>query len=493
MILPTAVKSYADTTYTLIIDFRCGATKISGKSFYVIKTASLSSGGTYTGWSGVAALTSVDFNGIYTIPNETANILSQCIPENEYTKVVTDADGLATFDNLSEGLYLVCQKETAIQGDYAISPAFFVDLSRCNTDIPSTHSYRVYPKTTVIPHIGAATLRIIDHDSNKRLRGATFDLYKVVEDSNTSSSTSQNNSNSSQNGGPVQGRANILNTNSIVIFQNQVNTSDNTRYAVLGKRRAPSSDIFIGTFVSDEYGQLGKTDLEYGKYYFLQKSSPDNYQIDTTPHYFEVSEEEQSVLIEVTNKKIKQPATVVPKSPKADTMPASDDSPVSPAIATSSEDSDYTEPDLSTVDKALYSVATCNGQKIIPLDKKHDVKIDDVVYYKGYGKVGETYTMMGYIVNKSTGLPLVNEDGIPIIINKSFINDSQGQVSLLFEIAPKYLESMTEIVIYVSIVDKNGTVIATHTDINDVRSTLYIKQYDKVQTGIFPIFRWFLR
>ena len=65
--------------------------------------------------------------------------------------------------------------------------------------------------------------------------------------------------------------------------------------------------IFSGR--TDENGKIIIKDLEYGKYYILEKEAPENYILNEEKMYFEILENGEVVKATMTNEKVEMPKT----------------------------------------------------------------------------------------------------------------------------------------------------------------------------------------
>ena len=65
--------------------------------------------------------------------------------------------------------------------------------------------------------------------------------------------------------------------------------------------------IFSGS--TDENGKIIIKDLEYGKYYILEKEAPENYILNEEKMYFEILENGEVVKATMTNEKVEMPKT----------------------------------------------------------------------------------------------------------------------------------------------------------------------------------------
>ena len=113
---------------------------------------------------------------------------------------------------------------------------------------------------------------------------------------------------------------------------------------------------------------------------------------------------------------------------------------------------------------------TQSGTHLIPT--QDTITVIDTVVYKNL-KVGKTYTMEGVLMNKLTGIEVVDENGNPIKAHKEFVADSvDGSVDIEFTFNSLALEGTT-LVAFEDLSNEYG-IIATHKDIDDEEQTGYI-------------------
>lgn len=112
-----------------------------------------------------------------------------------------------------------------------------------------------------------------------------------------------------------------------------------------------------------------------------------------------------------------------------------------------------------------------DGDHIIESGK---VKIVDTVEYKGLTP-GETYTMNGTLMVKSTGEALVGADGKPVTATVDFKPEkADGTVEMAFEFDGSKLAEGTELVVFEECLDANGNIMAEHKDVDDEGQTVVV-------------------
>ena len=102
------------------------------------------------------------------------------------------------------------------------------------------------------------------------------------------------------------------------------------------------------------------------------------------------------------------------------------------------------------------------------------VKIVDTVEYKGL-TVGESYTMQGTVMVKSTDEALIGVDGKPVTAALEFKPEKpKGSVEIAFEFDASKLEDGAQLVVFEECLDVKGNVIAKHEDIDDEGQTVTV-------------------
>ncbi len=108
------------------------------------------------------------------------------------------------------------------------------------------------------------------------------------------------------------------------------------------------------------------------------------------------------------------------------------------------------------------------------------VTVIDTVYYEGLSP-NKTYTLVGTMMDKRTGEPLLDKDNNPISTTTEFVPfTATGTTDVEFTFDTSSLEADTELVVFEKCLDADGTLIATHEDIDDEGQTV------KVETPTTP-------
>ena len=135
---------------------------------------------------------------------------------------------------------------------------------------------------------------------------------------------------------------------------------------------------------------------------------------------------------------------------------------------------EITEPEKPT----LATTATVDGQHTA--SPTGEITIIDVVEYTGLIP-GETYTISGVLMDKSTGEPLL-VDGAEVAAEVEFIpEESAGTVELTYTLNASTLAGAT-IVVFETLYS-DGVEIAAHTEINDEAQTVEITEPEKPTLG----------
>lgn len=199
-------------------------------------------------------LEGVTFN-IYLVPDGTTDTTT---PGGDWTRSLkTDADGIASFENLPKGRYLVVEDTTAPgtpPGIEYFTPNFLVDIPMMNPDgVSWNDDVHVYPKNRLVVGHAELTKEFPDY-SGGLLPLAAFSLYKD---------------------GGIAG------------------TTD---------------DTLIGTLpTSPSDGKLEFKNLLRGKYYFIETFAPPGYGLNKTPINFEVTYDNHDVTHYFTRKNFLYP------------------------------------------------------------------------------------------------------------------------------------------------------------------------------------------
>ena len=103
-----------------------------------------------------------------------------------------------------------------------------------------------------------------------------------------------------------------------------------------------------------------------------------------------------------------------------------------------------------------------------------DVTVTDYVRYTGL-TVGQTYTLTGTLMDKSTKKAFVDADGNPVTATAEFTADAEsGTATVTFTFDASGIKTGTKLVAFETVAT-NGIEIADHKDINDIDQTVTVK------------------
>ena len=103
-----------------------------------------------------------------------------------------------------------------------------------------------------------------------------------------------------------------------------------------------------------------------------------------------------------------------------------------------------------------------------------DVTVTDYVRYTGL-TAGQTYTLSGTLMDKSTKKAFVDADGTPVTATAGFTADAEsGIATATFTFNASGIKTGTKLVAFETI-STNGIEIAVHKDINDIDQTVTVK------------------
>ncbi len=143
--------------------------------------------------------------------------------------------------------------------------------------------------------------------------------------------------------------------------------------------------------------------------------------------------------------------------------------------------SDINDKDQTVNIVDIHTTATADGGKVIefnPDSKNHeDIQIIDEVAYEGL-TVGNEYTLTGVMMDKVTGKTYI-ADVKKVTGEKTFVAETENEkVNVEFTINTKDLIDAHDIVVFETLTDQNGNVIAKHEDINDQGQTIKVDAFD---------------
>lgn len=276
-----------------------------------------------------------------------------------------------------------------------------------------------------------------------------------------------------------------------------------------------ASGKVIGEYKTDKNGEINVKDLAYGKYSFVEKTSPNGYVLVKEPIVFEIKEHGKIIELLAVNHLIKGDLEITKvdvadgnnKLPNAEftiynevgkevVKGKTDDKGIAKFEKLPFGKYTYKEtiaPNGYILNEETFSFEIKeNGQiikhivkdekipsiKTTATDKKDGTKemhtsksvtIQDKVEYKDL-QVGKEYTLKGKLMDKKTNKPLV-VNGKEITAETKFTpKEANGSITLDFTFDATALEEK-EVVVFEELL-KDGKVVTTHADINDKGQTV---------------------
>lgn len=124
-----------------------------------------------------------------------------------------------------------------------------------------------------------------------------------------------------------------------------------------------------------------------------------------------------------------------------------------------------------------------DGDQIIVTGK---VKLIDTVEYKGL-VAGDTYTVHGTLMVKSTGEALTDAEGNPVVASAEFVAEkANGTVDVTFEFDASSLNEGDYLVAFEECLTAEGNLAAAHQDINDAGQTVVVDNPDTPEVPKTP-------
>lgn len=124
-----------------------------------------------------------------------------------------------------------------------------------------------------------------------------------------------------------------------------------------------------------------------------------------------------------------------------------------------------------------------DGDQIIVTGK---VKLIDTVEYKGL-VAGDTYTVHGTLMVKSTGEALADAEGNPVVASAEFVAEkANGTVDVTFEFDASSLNEGDYLVAFEECLTAEGNLAAAHQDINDAGQTVVVDNPDTPEVPKTP-------
>ncbi|WP_461186414.1 VaFE repeat-containing surface-anchored protein [Trueperella pyogenes] len=124
-----------------------------------------------------------------------------------------------------------------------------------------------------------------------------------------------------------------------------------------------------------------------------------------------------------------------------------------------------------------------DGDQIIVTGK---VKLIDTVEYKGL-VAGDTYTVHGTLMVKSTGEALADAEGNPVVASTEFVAEkANGTIDVTFEFDASSLNEGDNLVAFEECLTAEGNLAAVHQDINDAGQTVVVDNPDTPEVPKTP-------
>lgn len=183
----------------------------------------------------------------------------------------------------------------------------------------------------------------------------------------------------------------------------------------------------VGEYITNHLGQIEIEQLPYGKYYLVEVKAPEGYLIDPDKHEIDTTDKEDGGLIDlgVENEKI-------------------------PEIGTKASDR--------------------NGKQEVDPAKK--ITIYDEVQMKDL-IIGKEYELVGYLMDKETGKPILDKDGNKISSKLVFTATSRNSVqTMIFEVDASLLRGK-ETVVFEDLY-RGGRLVSSHADLSDRDQTVKV-------------------
>lgn len=180
---------------------------------------------------------------------------------------------------------------------------------------------------------------------------------------------------------------------------------------------------FIADYITDENGELMINDLEYGDYVLTELENEEY--LDIQPIKFSIKENDELLEYNIENEKIPE----------------------------------------------LITTATVNGEKEVHALEK--VNIVDKVNYK-YIIPGEKYILKAKLIDKKSG-EIITVDGIELSKDIELVSDKEsGNIEIKFELDVSKINAQD--IVIVEELYKDGINISNHNDLNDKDQTVVIKK-----------------
>ena len=138
---------------------------------------------------------------------------------------------------------------------------------------------------------------------------------------------------------------------------------------------------------------------------------------------------------------------------------------------------------VTVVEIGTTLVDASDGDHVIVSGK---VKLTDTIEYKGL-VAGDTYTVHGTLMVKSTGEALADAEGNPVVASAEFVAEkANGTVDVTFEFDASSLNECDYLVAFEECLTAEGNLAAAHQDINDAGQTVVVDNPDTPEVPKTP-------
>lgn len=138
------------------------------------------------------------------------------------------------------------------------------------------------------------------------------------------------------------------------------------------------------------------------------------------------------------------------------------------------KDKDDVSQQVTVLTPKLSTSAVSEADNSKSVTAEGDATVTDYVRYTGL-TAGQTYTLTGTLMDKSTKKAFVNADGNPVTATAEFTAESEsGTATVTFTFDASGIKTGTKLVAFETL-STNGIEIADHKDINDIDQTVTVK------------------
>lgn len=138
------------------------------------------------------------------------------------------------------------------------------------------------------------------------------------------------------------------------------------------------------------------------------------------------------------------------------------------------KDKDDVSQQVTVLTPKLSTSAVSDADNSKSVTAEDDVTVTDYVRYTGL-TTGQTYTLTGTLMDKSTKKAFVDADGTPVTATAEFTAEAEsGTATVTFTFDASGIKTGTKLVVFETVAT-NGIEIADHKDINDIDQTVTVK------------------